>query len=147
MAIDERLIDQSYSSFEQRIKWPVRIILGVIAFWVATYFGSGWMHVRDNATWQLTNDPVVGRTVEHVVDISMSKSKDTPMTKCANEEECKQFRRYVFKLIGDGIRGKNTMLVAADYNKLTEKLTHRVYCEENGTMIYKEFYEDASHCR
>lgn len=147
MAIDERLIDQSYSSFEQRIKWPVRIILGVIAFWVATYFGSNWMHVRDNATWQLTNDPVVGRTVEHVVDISMSKSKDSPMTKCTNEDECKQFRRYVFKLIGDGIHGKNTMLVAADYNKLTEKLTHRVYCEENGTMIYKEFYEDSSHCR
>ncbi|MBR0129594.1 MAG: hypothetical protein IJM09_07245 [Neisseriaceae bacterium] len=147
MAIDERLIDQSYSSFEQRIKWPVRIILGVIAFWVATYFGSNWMHIRDKATLELSNDPVVGRTIEHVIDISMSKSKDIPMTKCANEEECKQFRRYVFKLIGDGIRGKNTMLVAADYNKLTEKLTHRVYCEENGTMIYKEFYEDASYCR
>ena len=105
------------------------------------------MHIRDNAAWQLTNDPVVGRTVEHVVDVSMSKSKDIPMTQCADEDECKQFRRYVFKLIGDGIHGKNTMFVAADYNKLTEKLTHRVYCEENGTVIYKEFYEDSSHCR
>ena len=146
MAIDERLIDQSYSSFEQRIKWPVRIILGVIAFWVATYFGSSWMSIRDKATWDLSNDPVVGRTIEHVVDISMSKSKDAPMTKCKGED-CKQFRRYKFKLIGDGIHGKNTMFVAADYNKITEKLSHRVYCEEGGKLIYKEFYEDSSLCR
>ncbi|MBP3221706.1 MAG: hypothetical protein IJ187_04185 [Neisseriaceae bacterium] len=146
MAIDERLIDQSYSSFEQRIKWPVRIVLGVIAFWTATYFGANWMSVRDKATWELSNDQIVGRTVEHVIDISMSKSKDAPMTKC-KDEECKQFRRYLFKLIGDGVRGKNTMYVAADYNKITEKLTHRVYCEENGTVIHKEFYEDLARCR
>ena len=146
MAIDERLIDQSYSSFEKRIKWPVRIILGVIAFWVATFFGSGWMHIRDKATWELTNDPIVGKTVEHVIDLSMSKSKDGPMTKCEGEQ-CKQFRRYLFKLIGDAINGKNTMYVAADYNKVTEKLSHRVYCEEDGKFIHKEFYEDLSRCR
>lgn len=146
MAIDERLVDQSYSSFEQRIKWPVRIILGVIAFWVATYFGSNWMSIRDKATWEWTNDHIVGRTIEHVIDVSMSKSKDAPMTKC-KDEECKQFRRYKFKLIGDGIAGKSTMYVSADYNKITEKFTHRVYCDEEGTLIYKDFFEDLGRCR
>lgn len=146
MALERHEINRK-DRFQKRISWPTRIGLGIVAFWTASYLGSDWMHVRDLITPQLYNDDIVSHEIGHIIDFSMSKSKDRPLTHCATRKDCKQIKRYLFKITGDGVQGHKEMYMVADYNIDTNKLYNRAYCVNQQQVKWKDDKVRVTSCR
>lgn len=116
-----------------------KLIFFAAAALAAVYYGSDRLKQRGILSEQLQAEPYIKDTVGQFVDFSMKRSKDAPMC----DDECKNINRYLFVMKGE----KTTLQLAADYNKVTRRVSHRVYCDEAGKPVMVDSGMSILNCR
>ena len=105
-----------------------KVVIGIIISLIAIYYGSVWMNSRDVGKNAIKDDPIVSNYIGDMVDFSMKSSTDVPTCK---GDDCKIIKRYLFTAIGR----EHTMLIAADYNTETKRLSRQIYCDKSGKVM------------
>ncbi|MDO5686632.1 MAG: hypothetical protein Q4G42_04510 [Neisseria sp.] len=116
-----------------------KVILGLIAALIGVYYGADWLHQRDTILSQLQTDPLLSQNAGHFFDFSMKKSAEPPM--CGSH--CEGVKRYLIKIRGE----KETLLMAADYDKNSKQIRNRIYCKADGNPLRHDANVALLHCR